>query len=280
MRESAVLNLGPHGFHHVAYTEWGDPGNPRVLICVHGLTRQGRDFDDLARSLQSEYRVICPDLPGRGRSDWLSDRGDYSMPVYLNAAAALIARAGVEQVDWVGTSLGGIIGMTLAALPKSPIRQMVVNDVGPFIPKAALERIGEYVASDPAFSSLDEAEAWLKERFAGFGLRTKKHWRHLAKHSVRTAHGGGLRLHYDPALGETFKEAFAGDVAFWPVWDAIRCPVLVLRGAESDLLPRETAMEMQTRGPGCELVEIEGAGHAPALMDAKQIAVVGGWLRA
>lgn len=279
MRESAILNLGPHGFHRVAYTEWGDPENPRVVVCVHGLTRLGRDFDDLARSLQSDYRVVCPDMPGRGRSDWLTDRGDYQVPVYLSAAAALIARLDVEQVDWVGTSMGGIIGMTLASLPKSPIRQMVVNDIGPFIPQVALARLGTYVAEDPTFQSLDEAEAWLKDKLAGFGLRTKKQWRHLVKHSVRAVIGG-LKLHYDPDLGRAFMDGLAGDVEFWPVWDAIRCPVLVLRGAESDLLLRETAQQMQTRGPGCELVEFEGAGHAPALMDAKQIAVVAGWLRA
>ncbi len=281
MRECSYLSLGAHGFHRVAYTEWGGSDEARVAICVHGLTRTGRDFDFLAQALEDRYRVACPDLPGRGKSHWFTAHADYRPPVYLSDLAALIARMDVPEIDWIGTSLGGILGMTLAAQPNTPIRKLVVNDVGAFIDKAALTRISGYVGQDPTFRSLEALEAYLREVHAPFGALTDAQWRHLAIHSARRDEAAEVwRLHYDPGLAAPFKDGFSEDVDLWPVWEAITCPVLILRGAESDILFHETAEEMLTRGPEAELVELPGIGHAPMLMDPAQIAVVRDWLLA
>jgi pimeloyl-ACP methyl ester carboxylesterase len=273
MRACELRCLGPHGFHRMAYCEWGDAANPRVVLCVHGLTRNGRDFDDLAQALAPHLRVVCPDIAGRGSSEWLSHKPDYGYPLYLADMAALIARTGAERVDWVGTSMGGLVGMMLAAQAGSPIRRLLVNDIGPFIPKAALERLAAYVGKAPRFATLDEFERYLRTVMAPFGPLTDQQWRHLAEHSSRRYADGNFGARYDPAIGD----AFAGelhDVVLWPVWDAIPCPTLVLRGKESDLLMRETAEEMTRRGPKARLVEFDRIGHAPALMAEDQIAVV------
>jgi len=276
--QRSVPVLGPRGFYRLAYREWGSRCNRRVLFCVHGLTRNGRDFDDIAESLSRQYRVICPDMPGRGDSDWFDHKMDYATPNYLAACAALIARLGVERVDWLGTSMGGIVGMTMASLPNAPIARLIVNDVGPFIPKTSLARIAAYVGTDPRFADLAEAEAMYRKIAASFGALSDAQWRRMAEISVRPAEDGKLRLHYDPGIAIAFKAGPVADSSFWPVWDAIKTPVLVLRGAESDLLLPETAKEMTQRGPKAELIEIPGCGHAPALMDDGQIAIVRDWL--
>ena len=277
MRKASLLGLSASGFHRLAYCEWGAPDAPRTLICVHGLTRNGRDFDSLAATLaQQGYRVACPDVVGRGTSDWLADPAGYGYPQMLADAAALVARLGVGQLDWVGTSMGGLTGMMLAAQPKTPIARLVINDVGPFIPKAALARIAGYLGQNPVFPDLAEAEAYIRRVHAPFGALSDTQWRHLTEHSLRPDEGG-LRLRYDPAIAQ----AFAGepeDVDLWSLWDAITIPVLLLRGAQSDLLLSETAAEMTRRGPRAELVEIPGCGHAPALMDPAQIAIIADWL--
>ncbi len=272
--------LGPRGFHRVAYHEWGSPEAGRVVVCAHGLTRTGRDFDVLAADLSRDARVACPDFPGRGQSQWLLVPQDYAYPVYLGDMAALLARLGTEGVDWVGTSMGGLVGLMLAAQPGTPIRRLVLNDVGPFLPKAALERIAAYVGGDPRFPDLAALEAHLRRVHAPFGPLTDAQWRHLAEQSARRLPDGALALHYDPAIAEAFRAAPAQDVNLWPLWDQIRCPVLVLRGAESDVLLRETAEEMGRRGPRARLVEFGGVGHAPALLDPGQREVVRDWLRA
>jgi len=272
--------LGLHGFHRVAYHEWGSAESGRAVVCVHGLTRTGRDFDALAGALADRFRVACPDMPGRGLSEWLPHPLDYGYPVYLADAAALIARLGVEQVDWVGTSMGGLIGMMLAAQPGTPIRRLVLNDVGPFIPKPAVERIAGYVGTDPRFSDLAAVEAYLREVHAPFGALSDAQWRHLAEHSVRRLPDGTWALHYDPGIGAAFRGVPLQAVELWPVWDAVRCPVLVLRGEHSDLLTREIAAEMAARGPKATVVEVAGAGHAPALMDSGQIETIRSWLSA
>ncbi len=281
-RQNYMPVLGPRGFYRLAYREWGDPGNPRVLICVHGSFRNGRDFDYLARALAGHWRVVCPDMPGRGESDWWDVESDYSNPNFVPACAALIARLGVERVDWLGTSMGGIVGMLMAAQPNAPIARMIVNDVGPFIPKASLQRIATTVATDPRFTDIDEVELLFRQYATSFGIRRDEHWRHFAEVSVRPAEDGKLRLNRDPKTVLAFKTewrtAGGSDGSFWPVWDAIKCPVLVLRGAESDLLLQETAEEMTRRGPKAELVVISGCGHAPALMEDEQIAIVRDWL--
>ena len=277
MTESKVLCAGPGGFHRVAYAEWGAPGNGTVL-CVHGLTRNGRDFDRLAGSLEDRFRVVCPDVAGRGRSDWLADPAGYANPSYVADMVTLLARLGAETVDWVGTSMGGIMGMLAASMSRTPVRRLVLNDVGPFIPKAALARIGDYVGKDPRFTDIDGVETYLRQVHAPFGELTDGDWRHMAEHGARRLDEGGYGLAYDPAIGNAFKGDPLPDVDLWAFWDAIDCPVLVLRGAESDLLQPETAAEMTQRGPRATLVEFEGCGHAPALMAAAQIAVVRDWL--
>lgn len=264
--------LGPRGFTDVAYAEWGGPGG-RTAICVHGLTRNGRDFDWLAPALAARgWRVLCPDMPGRGRSAWMSDAKDYGYALYLSVAAALIARADAERVSWVGTSMGGIIGMMLAAQPAAPLDALVLNDVGAFIPQAAIARIGTYVGNAPAFADLAAAEAYLRRVHAPFGALTDAQWRHLAEHGTRPTEDG-LRLNYDPDIAVPFKEQAPQDVDLRAVWQKVACPTLVLRGATSDLLLAETAAEMSAGGRAT-LIEVQNCGHAPALMEPAQIDAV------
>ena len=265
--------LGLHGFHRLHYYEWGDPANSKVVICVHGLTRNGRDFDDIARALSSDYRVLCPDVAGRGKSEWLTHKEDYAYPVYCADMAALIARSGAQTVDWIGTSMGGLIGMLLAAQPNSPIRKLVMNDVGPFIPKASLERLSTYVGKPVSYDSFEAFEQYIRVVSASFGPLTDTQWRHLTETTARRLDNGRWGTNYDPAIALPFTRPIA-DVVLWPFWDQVRCPTLLLRGRESDLLLSETACEMTTRGPKAKLVEFAGIGHAPMLMAQSQIAIV------
>jgi len=280
MRQRYFPALGQGGFHRVAYTEWGDPDNPRVLVCVHGLTRNGRDFDDLARALSDTWRVLCPDVAGRGESEWLADKAQYAYPTYCADMASLIARSGADTVDWVGTSMGGLIGMMLAAQHATPIRRMVLNDVGSFVPRASLERIAKYVGTDPQFAGVSELEAHLRVINGSFGPLTDEQWGHLAEHSARTAADGSVRFKYDPGIALPFKAGPLADVDLTAVWSTVRCPVLIVRGCESDLLLEETAKKMVSSRDGVKLVEFPGIGHAPALMDAAQIRAVSEFLRA
>ena len=266
--------LGPHGFHQLAYWEWPGPPGARTVLCVHGLTRNGRDFDALAEALSAEVRVICPDFPGRGQSEWLKEPGDYGYPLYLADMTALIARLDVETVDWVGTSMGGLTGMLLAAQPGAPIRRLVVNDIGPVIAKEGLARIGSYVGRDPSFADAAALEAALRQIAAAFGPLSDAQWRHLAAISARRKPDGTLGFAYDPHIGDAFRDTPAEDIDLWAQWDAITCPTLVLRGAQSDLLRPEDAQAMTRRGPKARLIEFAGIGHAPALMAQDQIAAV------
>jgi pimeloyl-ACP methyl ester carboxylesterase len=279
MRTASVLNLGPHGFHRTQYYEWGAPDNPRVVMCVHGLTRNGRDFDVLAQALSADFRVLCPDVVGRGASDWLAHHQDYGYPQYLADMAALIARSGAEQVCWVGTSMGGLIGLMLAAQPRTPIARLVINDIGPLVPKAALERIAQYAGKAQRFADETAVETYLRTVHAPFGPLTAAQWQHLARHSARRQSDGSLTLAYDPAIAHAFSGKL-DDVVLWPLWDALRCPTLVLRGRQSDLLGHETALEMTQRGPRAHLREFDGVGHAPALMAEDQVEAVRAFLLA
>jgi pimeloyl-ACP methyl ester carboxylesterase len=263
--------MDPHGFHHMRYVEWGEPTNPRVLICVHGLTRNARDFDHLAQSLSDAYRVVCPDVVGRGRSDWLRHKPDYSYPVYCTDMAALIGKLGADTVDWVGTSMGGIIGMILASLPSSPLRKLVLNDVGSVVPKPALERIGQYVGKEPPFESF-EALAEAIRSVSPFGELTDEQWRHLAVHAAKQDDAGHWRFRYDPAIGEAFNGPL-GDVDLRQYWNAVRGPVLVIRGAESDLLTAPILEDMKRR-PHTETLVVPNCGHPPMLMEDAQVMAV------
>lgn len=280
MRQRSVQCASAHGLHRMAYTEWGDPANPRVLVCVHGLTRNGRDFDFLAAALSQHYRVVCPDVVGRGRSEWLKVKADYGFAQYVADMVTLIARLDVPTVHWVGTSMGGIIGMLLAALPETPITRLVLNDVGPMISVESIHRIAEYVGNAPVFPDLGAAESYIREVSAPFGPLTDAQWRHLTEHAVGPVEGG-VAMVYDPGIAVPFRKSpLVKDVDLWEVYDAIRCPTLLIRGTESDLLLHATAQEMTQRGPHAALVEFEGIGHAPMLLDGRQIDAVSRFLLA
>ena len=270
--KKSVLCGSASGLHRMAYTEWGDPANPEVVVCVHGLTRNGRDFDTLARALARRYRVICPDVVGRGRSDWLKDPAGYGFPQYVADMLVLLARLDVERVAWVGSSMGGLIGMFIAALEQSPISRLVLNDVGPEISAESLRRIGEYVGRAPSFADFDAAQAYLCQVNAPFGALSDAQWRHLTEHSVLRRDDGRWHMRYDPGIGQPFRQTMVyGDVNLWPVYDAIRCPVLLTRGAESDLLTPATASAMTERGPQARRIDFPAVGHAPVFMIESQI---------
>ena len=287
--EREFLGLSAAGFHRVAYGEWLSSGEGPAsdqsadqsavlppVVCVHGLTRNSGDFDGLAAALASRCgrRVICPDVVGRGCSDWLPNPALYGYPQYLADAAALLARIDAPQVDWVGTSMGGLIGMLLAAQPGSPIRRLVMNDVGPLVPKAGLERIAAYVGKDPVFEDVAAVEAYLRYVLSGFGAISDAGWRRLATYSARPRAEGGFGLAYDPGIAAAFSAAPISDVDLWALWDKVSCPVLAIRGENSDILSAETADAMTRRGPKTHVVEILAAGHAPSLMNEEQIALV------
>ncbi len=279
-RHGFVDSMSKHGFHRVAYVEWGDPTASRVALCVHGLTRQGRDFDPLACALADRgWRVICPDLVGRGQSGWLRDPEEYALPQYAIDMTVLIARMGIEKIDLIGTSLGGLIGVVMAGQEHSPVQRLVVNDIGPFVPWQALMRIGGDIRSAPArFQSYERAVAHYRKVLAPFGNLSDLEWDHLVRHSVRHDPSGGWRVLCDPGIAAVFRPVYFYNLSLWNYWDAIRCPTLVLRGVESDLLLSSTASEMTRRGPCAELVEFADCGHAPALLDGDQISVVTDWL--
>ena len=274
-RQGFVRCASPRGLHRIAYLEWGDPRNPKVLVCVHGLTRCARDFDVLAAALSDRYRVVCPDVAGRGDSQWLADPMLYQLPQYLGDMVTLIARLDVETVHWLGTSMGGLIGMALAAQPGTPVAKLVINDAGPVITKVSLERIGSYVGMAPAFPDFATAEKYVRTINAPFGAHSDAEWRFLTEIVVRRNNDGSYRFHYDPKLAEPFRAQMPEkDLELWPLWDAIQCPTLVLRGAQSDLLTPATCEQMKQRGPKAKVVEIPGVGHAPTLMHEDQIRIV------
>ena len=277
-RLNHVQCLGARGLHRMAYWEWGDPANDRVLVCVHGLARQGRDFDVLARSLREHYRVVCPDVVGRGQSDALADPTGYQLPAYVADMVTLLARLAAAHLHWVGTSMGGLIGLGLAALPNTPVEKLVLNDVGPAISAEGLLRIGSYLGVPLRWKTVDEAADYLWSISQGFGPHTREQWLALTGPMLKPDGDGGYTLHYDPAIAVPFaaitpQAAAIGEAALWQAYDAIRCPTLLLRGAQSDLLARDTALAMTQRGPKARLVEFEGIGHVPTLIADDQLAV-------
>jgi pimeloyl-ACP methyl ester carboxylesterase len=277
-RRRSVQCASPKGLHRMSYLEWGDARNRDVVVCVHGLTRNGRDFDDLARALCGRWRVVCPDVAGRGDSDRLADPLLYALPKYVGDMVTLIARLDVEAVNWVGTSMGGLIGLVVAAVRNSPVQRLVLNDVGPTVEPSALARIGTYLGLPIRWKNLDEAADALWAISQGFGPHTREQWLALTQPMVK-ADGDGLVPHYDPNIAAPFRAitpeiAKAGEAQIWAMYDGLRIPLLLLRGAQSDLLSPATAKAMQERGPKAELREFEGVGHAPMLTSPDQIAVV------
>jgi pimeloyl-ACP methyl ester carboxylesterase len=278
--------LDGRGLHRMAYWQWERAGGgaDRVLLCAHGLSRQGRDFDVLARAMQDGWRVICPDVVGRGESDRLADPSSYQITTYVADMVTLLARLDATTVHWFGTSMGGLIGMALAALPGSPIERLVLNDVGPAVDPAGIARIGAYVGLPLTWASEDEAADYLLTISKGFGPHDRAQWMALTRPMLRRE-GDGWRLHYDPAIGVPLRAmtpaaAAAGEAALWAAYDAIRCPTLVLRGAESDVLSAATARAMAERGPKARVHEFAGVGHAPTIVAANQVAVVREFLHA
>jgi pimeloyl-ACP methyl ester carboxylesterase len=314
MSQQHFLSLGPDGFHRLAYTDWGEPNNPHVVICVHGLSRNSRDFDWLATALSTDVRVVCPDVVGRGESDWLQDRFAYCFPTYLSDAAALVARVTVTppqqgqglfadlrdrlrgrprdssapELDWIGTSMGGLIGMLLAAKPGSPIRRLVLNDVGPFVPWAGLVRLKGHVGNENSFADLAEVERYFRRVCAEFGDLDDEYWRQMAEHGVAQREDGRYALRYDPAISRGMPvhmdpelpigPEFLRGIDLWNVWEAVSCPVLVLRGADSQVLPREVVDEMRRRKPDLQVAEFAGVGHVPALATPDQIETIRAFL--
>jgi len=272
----------------MAYWSWGDPAAARVIVCVHGLSRQGRDFDVLAQALlaraEGPLRVVCPDVVGRGRSDWLKNPQGYVLPTYAADMLAMLgqlqAQAAVQDLSWCGTSMGGLIGMAVAGTPglplPSPIRRLLLNDVGPVIQWQAIERIGAYLGQTGRFGTLQEAADAMWRISTSFGPHTPEQWLALSQAMVRELPEGGLALHYDPAIavplrGMTAGDAQQGEATLWALYDAIEARTLLTRGAQSDLLSRETALEMTRRGPHARLVEFEGVGHAPTFIAPDQV---------
>ena len=276
LRRRSVLCASPKGLHRMAYVEWGDPRNRDVLVCVAGLTRTGRDFDELARALCGRYRVVCPDLAGRGDSDKLADPMLYSVPQYVADLVTLIARLDCEALDWVGTSLGGLVGMALAAQPGNPVKKLVLNDAGPVVSRVSLQRIGATLGVAPQLPTLEKAEEFVRTISAPFGPHSDAEWRTITERWARQEPDGSWRPNYDPRIALAYRASLPeqGDIELWPLYDAIRCPTLVLRGEQSDLLSRATSEAMAQRGPKAKVVEFPGVGHAPTLMHADQIAVV------
>jgi pimeloyl-ACP methyl ester carboxylesterase len=281
----------------MAYWSWGDAAAPRVVVCAHGLSRQGRDFDTLAAALvarsEGAIRVICPDVVGRGRSDWLKDPQGYQLPTYVGDMLAMLAQlhqqAPVADLSWVGTSMGGLIGMALAGSPSLPlpvpVRRLVLNDVGPVIQWQALQRIGTYIGQAGRFGSVQQAADAMWQISTGFGPHTPQQWLALSEPMVKPLPEGGFTLHYDPAIAVPFRSmteeaAAQGQDALWKLYDAIKARTLLLRGADSDLLSRDTALAMADRGPRATLVEFTGVGHAPTLVALDQIDTVASFLLA
>jgi pimeloyl-ACP methyl ester carboxylesterase len=280
-RQRQVQCITPSGLHDLAYTEWGDPAGRKVLVCVHGLSRCGRDFDSLARAMAGDYRVVCPDAPGRGLSGWLKNPMEYQVQIYVADMVTLLARLDADCVHWVGTSMGGLIGMTLASLPETPLQKLVLNDVGPILTAASLHRIGDYLGKAPSFPDFSAAVQYIRAVSAPFGAHSDAEWSALTEHVTRRQPDGSYRMHYDPAIAAPFNAAKPDkDIELWPYYDAIKCPTLVLRGALSDVLTRETLAKMAGRGPRASTVEIADVGHAPTLMHADQIAIVRDFLLA
>jgi pimeloyl-ACP methyl ester carboxylesterase len=279
----------------MAYWSWGDAAAPHVVVCVHGLTRQGRDFDRLAQALVArsagQLRVVCPDVAGRGQSEWLPHGALYQIPQYaadmLALLAALQQRAPIDTLDWVGTSMGGLIGMVLAGQPNlplpTPMSRLVLNDVGPSISWASVQRMQTYVGRSERYADLAQAAASLRALSLGFGPVPDDLWLELSTAMVRPHPDGGLTLHYDPAIGEPIRAlsaeaAQAAETAVWGLYDQIKAQVLLIRGLESDLLTAETAQAMSVRGPRAQLLQWPGVGHAPTLTASDQIEALVGFL--
>lgn len=279
-REGSFLSLSSTGFHRIVYSDWGPQDGP-LALCVHGLTRNGHDFHTLAEDLAAHgYRVVAVDMPGRARSDFLINSTDYNYTKYVNDLTALLAHLGVtepQSIDWIGTSMGGVLGMIMAAQPNTPIRRLVINDVGPFIEKDALDYIARYISNPPVFNNLQDFEKDLRQRYQPWGILSDEQWHIMAEDSVRALPDGRLTYAYDPAIADVFAASVQADVDLWPVWELVNCPVLLLRGIDSPVLTQVTANRMAEK-KRVHLQVIDGCGHAPSLAVSEQISLIRDWL--
>ncbi|BCA94796.1 alpha/beta hydrolase [Legionella antarctica] len=296
MKKNSFLGVSEEGFHNIAYTEWGSwsPELPTV-ICVHGYTRNGRDFDALAHYLGIGGRhIFCPDVVGRGDSSWFKQAHHYNFNQYVADMNALIARTRAQQIDWIGTSMGGIIGMMLASLPHSPVRRLILNDVGPQIPLQGLRKLAKYIGNDPEFKSMEEAKKHFKKNYSEFGKLSEKQWDDFTAHSVEKRAAKVFVAKVDPAIRnpkstmqivsdffhhpQKALEGILYDIDLWSVWSKIRCPVLVIHGVHSELLTPEIIKKMRRTHTQTEVYEIADAGHAPALLEVSDHEIIDSWL--
>lgn len=273
------FGMGPRGFHRLSYLEWGNAHNSDVLICVHGLTRNAHDFDFLASVLCQDYRVICPDLVGRGNSDYVGDLSAYTFNQYIADMVALIARLGVKEVTFLGTSIGGIIGMMLASFPKTLIKRLILNDVGMIVPHLAMSRLATYARNDLGFQNLEQAKKYFKLIMPDSRILLESQWDHIVQWGTRQDVDGIYKLAYDPTIGEAFLSLSVSDMHLETFWYDLNCPLLVLHGEESDFLTPEIISKMSIIQPDMDIMEIPDAGHAPALMSDLEISVIQEWLK-
>jgi pimeloyl-ACP methyl ester carboxylesterase len=271
MIERHFQSFWDNGFHRINYYEWPGPQGARTLLCLHGLTRNASDFDALGEALSPVYRVVSYDFAGRGHSEWMPRAEDYANPLYLTDLAAIYARLDVEEIDVIGTSMGGMVAILFACFPRTPVRRLILNDIGPLIAKEGLQRIAGFADRDPSFASIEEVEQRLRQVAAPWGPLTDAQWRYMALHSLRHKPDGTLGLAYDPHIGDATHVEEYHDIDLWAQWDLVKSPTLILRGAGSDVLRREDALAMTERGPRAKLIECPGIGHAPALLEEDQI---------
>jgi pimeloyl-ACP methyl ester carboxylesterase len=274
-RRSNVAVLMDGVLKHMAVHEWGDETNPRVVLCVHGLSRNGRDFDVVADALSKDYRVLCPDIPGRGKSDWLASAEQYSIPTYVQFINAMLTQYGVQTYDWIGTSMGGLIGMVMAATPGSAMKRFVINDIGPVLETEALTRIASYVGRAPTFASYPQLYAAARVAITTFGPLTEAQYQHMVSMSCWQRADGQWEFNMDPKVGDAFRAGLvAPAVDMWPLWQAVTQPTLILRGVNSDLLSVATLAKMVETHPNARALTIADTGHAPMIFDAPTVSAV------
>ncbi len=280
MRTNHVMGTDSQGVHQMTYYEWGDADNPKVLLCVHGLLRNGRDFDDLATALSSKYRVLCPDMVGRGLSDYLTDAQDYATHTYIADLMMLLTQLGITELDFLGTSMGGIIGMALAVMENSPVKRLILNDIGPYVAREALLRIIAYSekGSQRTFGDLKTVERYLQKTYASYAELTAAQWQRLAQNAVKQTEDQRYHLAYDPKITTNVILAANHNVPLWPLWCMLTCPILLLHAARSDVLTADTVAKMQQLQPTLQLVEIAHMTHPVSLMYPQEIAIISNWL--
>jgi pimeloyl-ACP methyl ester carboxylesterase len=278
MKEHYLKCQGENETYKMFYREWGDSNNPKVLFCVHGFTRNSQDFSYLAEALKDKYRVICPDVVGRGKSDWLDDKTKYDYTTYVRDMIHLVSHLKPETLDWIGTSMGGNIGMIISGTNKHLIRKLVLNDVGPKVTKDVVQRLQDQFEEVQIFKNLEDAEEHLRDIYHSFGKLTVQEWRKITKDSFMQLDDGTYVRNYDPGITHNLKQLEAMDVEIWEIWDNINCPVMSVRGVNSDVLTSEILWEMQMRGPDVVVLDVPETGHTPTLLNDSQIAKIRQWL--